>query len=390
MKQIVVGMVGGGYAAILHGNGYKRVNGINVRLKTIVDIDIERAKKIAELYGFEKASTRFEDILEDDEIEVVDIVTPPVLHPDMSIRAMHAGKHVICEKPLTGYFGCEGDVQPIGKTVSKAKMYDTISGEMQKIKEAIDETKKMFMYAENFVYCPNVQKAAEIICKKQSRVLFMKGEESVRGSTTRGSGEWSVIGGGSLIRIGCHPLSGILWLKQQEGKSRGENIVVKSVVADTGSVIPTLSEEQRKHLINRPVDVEDIATVSITFSDETKAIVLATDVCHGGVKNYIEIYGNDSAFVCTITPTDVLNTYFADDERLEDIHISELLAHKMGWNKAFVSDEVLRGYTDELQDFVECVAYGRQPKSDFALAYETMRVIYAAYQSASDGRRITL
>lgn len=63
---------------------------------------------------------------------------------------------------------------------------------------------------------------------------------------------------------------------------------------------------------------------------------------------------------------------------------------KTGWNNLLVCDDILRGYTYELQDFVESVAYGRAPISGFELAYETIRIIYAAYQSASEGRRIKL
>ena len=37
---------------------------------------------------------------------------------------------------------------------------------------------------------------------------------------------------------------------------------------------------------------------------------------------------------------------------------------------------------------MEAVAYDREPASDFALAYDTTRVLYAAYQSAEEGRRI--
>ena len=91
-----------------------------------------------------------------------------------------------------------------------------------------------------------------------------------------------------------------------------------------------------------------------------------------------------------LTPTDLLNTYFLDEDGLEDVNISEMLPRKLGWNKAFVSDEMIRGYTGELQDFVEAVAYDREPASDFALAYDTTRVLYAAYQSAKEGRRIDL
>ena len=49
-----------------------------------------------------------------------------------------------------------------------------------------------------------------------------------------------------------------------------------------------------------------------------------------------------------------------------------------------------RGYLQEIQDFMECVALGRQPLADVGLAYETIKVNYAGYWSAEDGRRVAL
>jgi predicted dehydrogenase len=44
----------------------------------------------------------------------------------------------------------------------------------------------------------------------------------------------------------------------------------------------------------------------------------------------------------------------------------------------------------EIQDFMECAATGRQPLSDLALAFETIKVNYAGYWAADEGRRVTL
>src|SRR5690606_33977555 len=145
---------------------------------------------------------------------------------------------------------------------------------------------------------------------KKSRILFMKGEESLRGSSSPVAGRWDMTGGGSLIRIGCHPLTGILYLKQVEAKARNAEIDVKSIVADTGYITPNIPEKEKKHLSIRPYDVEDLATVTITFTDESKAIIIAADTCLGGTKNYVEVYCNDASFICNITPTDILQTYF--------------------------------------------------------------------------------
>ncbi|MCT4618397.1 MAG: Gfo/Idh/MocA family oxidoreductase [Marinisporobacter sp.] len=387
-KPVVVGLVGGGYASTLHGNGYKRVSGVDVRLKTIVDIDVEKAQRIADQYGFEKAVDNFDELLADEEIDVIDIVTPPALHEDMIIKALKAGKHVICEKPLSGYFGEPDDQKPIGKKVSKSKMYGSVLESMDKIKKVVEESEAKFMYAENYVYCTPVQKSAELIRAKKSKILFAKGEESLKGSSSPVAGRWDMTGGGTVIRVACHPLSGILWLKQEEAKARGEEITIKSVVADVGVITDNLTEHEKRHIAAAPEDVEDIGTITITFSDGTKALIISADVCLGGTKNYIELYCNDANFVCNITPTDILNTYYLDEDGIEDISIAEMLPSKLGWNKAFVSDEVIRGYTGQLQDFMECIAFDREPQSGFDLAYDSLKVIYAAYVSAEEGRRV--
>jgi len=83
IKPVCVGVVGSGYAAYLHGNGYEKVSGVPVRLKTIVDIDLTKAEQVKTRYGFEQAITSFDELLSDPEIDVVDIVTPPSLHPGM-------------------------------------------------------------------------------------------------------------------------------------------------------------------------------------------------------------------------------------------------------------------------------------------------------------------
>ena len=385
-KTVVIGTLGAGYAARLHGNGYKKVSGVHVRLKTICDIQAPLAEKVKEQYGYEQICTDYDKMLADPEIDVVDIVTPPFNHIDMAVKALQAGKHVICEKPLTGYFGEKGE-ENVGFT-AKAKMYKEVLTSMVRLKKVVEESGKKFLYAENFVYATPVQKAAEIVRAKKSKILFMKGEESLKGSSSPLAGKWNGTGGGTLIRTGTHPLSGMLWLKQQEADARGEKITVQSVFADCGKTTECLTEYEHRHIAARPEDVEDFGVIVITFSDGSKCKTIASDTVLGGTKNYIEVYCNDNALMCNITPTDILNTYFLDEEGMDDVYISEMLPAKLGWNKAFVSDEIIRGYMGELQDFMETIAYDRVPSSDFDLAYESMKVMYAAYQSAEEGRRI--
>lgn len=387
-KEVCIGMAGAGRATELHMEGLKRFSGIPIRLKHIIARRAEQVHVAKERFGFEYASLDFNDLLNDDEIDVIDICTPPYAHADMIRRALAAGKHVICEKPLTGYFGKEGDETPIGLKVKKSEMYAALIRDLEKMRQVIRNSDRKFMYAENFVYAPAISKAAEIIVKKKSRILYAKGEESLKGSSSPVAGEWAKTGGGTFIRTGAHPLSAILWLKQQEGKARGENIEVESVMADMGRVTPGLSEYDHRHIAARPIDVEDCGTVVLTFTDGTRAVVIATDTLLGGSRNYVDLYCNDAAIRCNLTMSDMMQTYFLDEDRLDDVYISEMLPAKTGWNNPFLEDEIIRGYTDEMRDFIHSIYHDHEPKSGFDLAYQTIRVIYRAYLSAELGKKI--
>ena len=378
-------MAGAGRATELHMNALKRYTGVPICYKHIIGRSPEHIQKMKDRYGFLNSSDNYDDLLNDPEIDIIDICTPPYAHEEMIVKALKAGKHVICEKPLSGYFYSDGDVEPVGKTVSKVKMYDEVVKKIDNLRKIINESGKMFMYAENFIYAPAINKAAEIITKKKSKILYAKGEESLKGSSSPVAGEWSKTGGGTFIRTGAHPLSAILWLKSIEGKVHGKEIKVKTVFADMGQITPALSEYDHRHIAARPNDVEDFSMVQLTFTDNTRATIIATDTLLGGSKNYVELYCNDAAINCKLTMSDMMETYFLDEDRLDDVFISEMLPSKTGWNKLFLEDEIIRGYTDELRDFIESVYFKRQPKSGFDIAYDTLRVIYAAYKSAELG-----
>ncbi len=104
-KEICIGMAGAGRATELHMNALLRYTGVPVCFKHIIARRFEQVNAMKERYGFINASLCFEDLLRDEEIDVIDICTPPYAHKDMIVAALNAGKHVICEKPLSGYFG---------------------------------------------------------------------------------------------------------------------------------------------------------------------------------------------------------------------------------------------------------------------------------------------
>lgn len=389
MKHISVGLVGSGFSATLHGDAYQKVYGLDVKMEAVASVE-DTIHDFAKKYNIPKIYSNYAEMLKDPDIDVVDICTPPHLHVPMIKQALAAGKHVICEKPLSGYFGEKGaDNDHVGES-DKRVMYEKVMEELNDLKKVVESSDKLFMYAENFVYAPSIQKTLEFLRAKKSKILYMKGEESHCGSHAHHAAYWKYNGGGSFIRQGCHPLSAVIYLKHQEAAIRGEEISIKSVTGDMGVTQNCLSEEEKRFILSRPVDVEDQANVVLTFSDGTKANIVAGDMILGGVRNLVEVYTNEGSYQPNIAPNNAMMAYHVSEQGLEDVYITEKVETKAGWQNVFVDEEIARGYVGELQDFMECVATGREPQSGFRLAYDTIQAVYAAYLSDGEGIRVEL
>ncbi len=389
MAKVRVGLVGCGFVAELHMYAYKRVYGLNAQV-TAVAARGEHVLDFAKKHQIRQTYRNFPALLADKDVDVVDICTPPALHATMIVDAMRAGKHVICEKPFTGYFGRDDDKVPVGKYVPKSRMYERVIEEIDKTCAAIKASGRLFMYAEDWIYAPAVTKTAEILQATKDKILFMKAEESHSGSHAAHAAQWSMTGGGSLIRMGCHPLSTVLYLKQVEARSRGERIAVSAVTADVGNVAACLPAQERRFIKANPVDVEDWGMLTLTFSDGTKSTVFSGDMVMGGVRNVVETYTSGGALFANITPNNHMTSYLTDEDKVAGVYITEKVDRKTGWQFVCLEEEWTRGYLQEIQDFMECVSIGRQPRADLGLAYETTKLNYAAYWSAEEGRRVAV
>ena len=73
----------------------------NCEVVAVASRDDARAAEYAQEWGIERSYGSYEALLEDEEIEAVYISLPNTMHVEWSIRALEAGKHVLCEKPLS-------------------------------------------------------------------------------------------------------------------------------------------------------------------------------------------------------------------------------------------------------------------------------------------------
>ncbi|MBK5262427.1 MAG: Gfo/Idh/MocA family oxidoreductase [Peptostreptococcaceae bacterium] len=96
--MIRVGLIGAGYIGNVHLEQLVRLGGVKVA--SIVDNNINLAKKSALKYGIEKYSSDWKDIVDDPTIDVIHNCTPNKFHFEINKKALLNGKHILSEKPL--------------------------------------------------------------------------------------------------------------------------------------------------------------------------------------------------------------------------------------------------------------------------------------------------
>ncbi len=194
MNRIVkVGIIGcGGIANGKHMPSLKAVEG--VEMVAFCDLIVERAERAAIQYGVPgaKVYTDYRELIADPAIEVVHVCTPNRSHAELSIAAMQAGKHVMCEKPMA-------------KTAADAK----------RMVEVARETGKKLTIGYQHRQKPSARYAKEYIENGSLGDIYYANCYAIR---RRGTPNWGVFlneyeqGGGPIIDIATHSLDLTLYL----------------------------------------------------------------------------------------------------------------------------------------------------------------------------------
>lgn len=391
MERIKIGMVGSQFAAHLHLNSLSKLRGSKVEVVAVVSRNRANAENFARKFNIPDAYDDYRHILDRKDVDVVDLCIPTDLHEPFSIEAAEAGKHIICEKPLTGYFGKERKEDQIGFTVSKKLMLKEALKGCDRVLKAVKKNKVKFMYGENWVYAPPFTKLKNLIKASGGTILEIRAEQGHSGSQAKYSRRWKTSGGGALMRLGSHPLGSALHLKHYEGMLKyGRPIRPKSVTAEVGhhTKIESFMKEKKKYVVSEWEDVEDWGVMIINFEDGSKATVFASDTVLGGVRNVLNVYLSNAVVYVNINPHDVLEVYAPEPHIFGEEYIAEKLETKAGWNFPSPDDDWMKGFPQELEDFIDAILFDREPISGIDLARDVVEAIYAAYVSAERGVRI--
>jgi predicted dehydrogenase len=397
MKTLGIGLVGARFGARMHLANYARLPRDLVEIRAICSKTRESADALAQEARIAFATDDFDSLLTREDIDVVDLCVPPALHHEFAIRAADAGKHIILEKPLTGYFGAPGDPEPIGSCVPGARMREGARKNAEAVREAVRRNRVRFCYAENWIYAPPIEKMRRLIAASKGSILELRTEENHSGSNSVFSRDWKSTGGGALLRMGVHSVGTCLHLKQWEGQLRlGKGIRPVSVLADTADLIhSSASKRAREAGANQwisadPVDVENWANVVISFDDGSRATIVVSDVGLGGLNTRVSAFMTDCVIKANMTSNDAIETYAPDPSAFHGEYFTEKLETKAGWNRPSCDEDWFRGFAQEIEDFVGAIRDGREPRSGIDLAVECVNVIYAAYLSAESGSRVVV
>jgi len=123
----------------------------------------------------------------------------------------------------------------------------------------------------------------------------------------------------------------------------------------------------------------------VTFEDGTKATIHSNDTTLGGVRNVVSAYLTSGVVHANITPNTAVVAYAPEARVWGEEYITEKVETTSGWQFPSPEEDWMRGYPQELEDFVDAIHDGRPPLSDASLAREVVEVIYAGYLSRRAG-----
>jgi D-xylose 1-dehydrogenase (NADP+, D-xylono-1,5-lactone-forming) len=148
--------------------------------------DAGSAERYAQTHGIERAYGGYDALLSDPEVEAVYISLPNSLHLEWSVRALRAGKHVLCEKPL-GRSAAEVDAA-----------FDVADREGRLLMEA-------FMYRHN----PQTRRLVELVDSGTiGRLRLVRGAFSFAAGDASNIRLRTALQGGALMDVGCYCVSG--------------------------------------------------------------------------------------------------------------------------------------------------------------------------------------
>ncbi|MCQ6264074.1 Gfo/Idh/MocA family oxidoreductase [Fictibacillus sp. WQ 8-8] len=352
-KKIRFAIIGCGVISDTHQAQIQSIEG--AELVAVADHDEQKARMLAE-----KANADwyvdYKKMLERDDIDVVNVLTPSGLHAEMTVAAARAGKHVICEKPL-----------------------DTTLEKARKLVEECRKANVKLSIISQHRFDPSTIQVKQLIedgklgnmVLGQAAVNWYRSQEYYDSGEWRGT--WKMDGGGALMNQSIHTIDLLQYFMGP----------VESVYAHTA----TLAHER--------IEVEDVAVATIKFKNGSLGTISGTTSAFPGLSARLEVFGTAGT---AVIDNDILtNLYLKDVPSNTSDHYSvqsENLANsKMNQRGTGATDPgSIEGNSHRLQlvDMIEAIKEDREPLVNGEEGIKPLEIILAIYESANTGKPVEI
>ena len=372
-----IAIVGTGFLAFTRARCWRRVHGAAVEV-VVAGRNRDEAAYLASCFDIGRVAS-VDEAFADPTIDLVDLCVPNHAHRVLCERAAAAGKHVLCTKPLAAYCGQGLADDATGDAVASTDRATMLARAVEDADAMVDACRRAgrhLFYGENWCFAPSIVRADALGAAASGSIVEMRGWESHSGSHAAYARDWRLAGGGALLRLGAHPIGAMLWMKAREGlRLRGTPTRVVSVTAE--------------------VRAEDLAPESwgsctLRFDDGSVAVAHGSDHMLGGMQSHLTVLATTHRLECSLSPVDMLRAYAPRDGAFGAEYIMEKVDGDAGWSTPMPDEDWTSGQQGLVQSVADALARGEPPACDGALGAEVVRVVYAAYRSAAEGRRIEL
>jgi predicted dehydrogenase len=344
MQRTKVAILGAGFISEIHLESYHRFIP-EAEVVAVYARNADKAKEFAAKHQIPKWYTDVDTLIKESDCEIVDICLPNFLHADACIKAAKAGKHIIIEKPLA-------------VTLEEADAM-------------IDACKKAnvkLMYAEELCFAPKYERVRHLVKEGAvGEVYMLKQSEKHSGPHTDWFYDINLAGGGVLMDMGCHAMEWFRWMLG--------NAKAKSVYASMNTVY---HKDRTKG--------EDNSVVIIEFENGVTAVAENSWAKHGGMDDRSEVHGTGGVIYADLFMGNSAISYSKHGYG----YAMEKADTTVGWSFTVFEEVFNQGYPHELKHFVDCVRNNKEPLVTGEDGRVVLEILYAAYASAGQGKKIML
>jgi predicted dehydrogenase len=341
--KLKIGIIGAG-SIVRHRHLPETSMHPNAEVYAICDIVEARAADLAQQHNCQ-AYTDYQEMIQDPDLDAVIVAATNTTHAEMTIAALEAGKHVLCEKPMA-----------------------TSLKDAQRMIEAAEQSNKQLMIAHNQRLEPAHQKAKEILqSRKLGKILTFSSTFGHPGSedwAIDGADTWfyrkEITGLGVLGDLAIHKLDLLRWLLDDD-------------YTEAAAFMDTIS---KTYPSGELIDVEDNALCLLKTAKGAMGNVTAS-WSHQKENNSTTIYCENGVLEIYVNPDFPLVVHY-DFQRAE--------YHKLG-KKSTNVEQVKTGIVDA---FVDAIVEGHEVPIPGIEGYKALEAVIACQQAAQSARAVKI